>query len=231
MVQFNEDFRFSHATLSADRRLFNTLFGITRQDYCSLFPDAYNYNDELCWEELIDDKSVSGWIATIPTAEEIAANSGHSFNDCQPRYPWRHVDECPVEVEPYPMCLKLLRKAGSAVLVTPGLLPYCGGLDRYGAFSQPEALLKLAKCGRNGWKNQYDEVCRKKTDTRLAVGYGLDEEGTWYPEAWFVRRDGVVLSANPRAQYYGVLLSEAAGARFLRRYAAAKREGLELPQW
>lgn len=229
MIQFNEDFHITHATLSADRRLFNTLFGITRQDYCSLFPDDYPYNDELCWELL--EEVDSGWIATIPSAEEIAAKSSRKFNDCQPRYPWRHIDECPIEVEPYPLCLKLLKMAGSEVLVTTDALPYCGGLDRYGGFvpSMPIELLP------NDEPADCVDFCRsietKTSGSRLAVGYALTE-GVWRPHCWLIRDDGTLLEpTEPRELYYGVLLNKKAGARFVRQYATAEQERRYLPEW
>jgi hypothetical protein len=231
MFNFDEDFRFSHATLAADSRLFKALFGIAPKEFCSLAPDNYHYNDLLCWERLEEDGQITGWLATIPTAEEIAKSTAFAFNDGQPKYPWRHIDEAPVEVEPYPLCLKLLRKAGSGVLITPDVLPYCGGLDRYGAFGRPTESIRLVPCGKQGWPMLCQAIAQKKTDTRMAAGFGLDANGTWYPATWFMRSDGVVQSANDYAQYYGVLLSVEAGGRFLRRYAQAEQKQLELPQW
>lgn len=230
MIHFDENFHETHATLSADPRLFASLFGIGPKEFCSLSPDTYNYNDELCWLKL-ERPGLSGWVATIPSAEQIAAHPERPFNDCQPKYPWRHIDERPIEVEPYPLCLKLLQRAGTAALVTPEVLPYCGGLDRYGGFLRPTNIRRLPIDGKGNYLEILRSIIDKKTKVRLAKGYGLTEDGFWCPSEWLVQPDGTVLATRPRVQYYGVLLNRLAGVRFLRRYLAAESEGLELPLW
>lgn len=231
-IDFDEDFRFTHATLSANPTLFEDLFGITPEEFCSLVPENEEWPEEICWASVYERGELLQWIASIPTPEEIASHIDDALNDPQPLYPWRHIDECPYAIEPYHLCERLLKESGNRVAVFADIAPYCGALTKYGAFLRNPEVEQIADCGND----HCPEVCRQYreelVDARIAIGFATDDCGTWFPHVWLVQSDGKVLELmDPFATYFGVVLSEGGSDAFAEHYSQRSRVGRRHPRW
>jgi hypothetical protein len=231
-IDFDDDFRFTHATLSANPTLFEDLFGITPEEFCSLAPGDETWPEEICWESVYKRGELLQWIATIPTAEEIAAHPERPYSDCQPLYPWLHIDECPPTIEPYLLCQRLLKESGDGVAVFADIAPYCGALAKYGSFLRNPTVDQIADCG----DDHCSEVCRQYREglvnARIAIGFATDENETWFPHVWLVQPDGKVLEVmDPFTTYFGIVLTEEGSEAFAEHYAKRSRVGRRHPRW
>ena len=232
MVDFDFDFRYEHATLSADPGLLEAIAGKTREDFCRTTTLDNSDILDLCWGKVESHRGVEQWIAMIPTPEEIASLSHDELSDPQPNFPWRHIDECPWELEANVLCQKLLEEAGSRVILPYNIVPYAGALAVNGDFyrSPNSQVIDTSRgtCCSN--------VCRLFNESagedRIAVGYSLEDGTRWFPHIWLMRQNGsLVETGTLQSAYYGVTLGVQGSRYFADHYAKGSKRNRRRPKW
>jgi hypothetical protein len=157
-----------NATRLADAEFFSALFGITPDQFLETSDAFSNESGSLCWhaEPFYEDELA--WHVHVVAGDTLPELSSG----------------VPKPIELHQFARGLLRESGRGASFYPRIIPYCGGLLRFGEMLiEPNSLVVRSRSRRRGPQAVLRKALRSKKyeNCELMYGMAMCPRGHWTP--------------------------------------------------